>query len=336
MSTAMGRGAYPATRMRRLRRTAGLRALVAETRLAPSDLIQPLFVAEGAGAEPIDSMPGISRIGVGALGDAARRIEDAGVSAVALFPVIAPEHKSDDGAEACNPNGLVPRAVTEIKRVAPALTVITDVALDPYTRHGQDGLVDERGAVLNDPTVAVLANQALCHARAGADIVAPSDMMDGRVRRLRETLDRNGAAETVLLSYAAKYASAYYGPFRDAVGSTANLGGGDKRGYQMDVANADEALHECALDLQEGADIVMVKPAMPCLDIIARVKAALHAPLFAYQVSGEYAMHCAAAERGWLSRQDTLLESLLAIKRAGADAIICYSACEIAEILSRR
>ena len=329
------RRAYPATRMRRLRRTPALRALVAETRLGPGDLIQPLFVAEGAASGAVQSMPGVSRTGVEALADAARRIEGAGVLAVALFPVVAPELKSDDGAEACNPDGLVPRAVAALKRAAPDLLVITDVALDPYTRHGQDGLVDQRGAVLNDPTVATLAKQALCHARAGADIVAPSDMMDGRIGRVRAALDRDGFSETCVLSYAAKYASTYYGPFRDAVGSARSLAGADKRGYQMDVANSDEALHECALDLQEGADIVMIKPAMPCLDVIARVKAAFRAPLFAYQVSGEYAMHCAAGERGWLSKEETLLESLRAIKRAGADAIVCYAACEIAAALSR-
>ncbi len=321
--------------MRRLRRKPALRELVAETRLAPADLIQPLFVTEAPETQPLASMPGIAQMTVDDLGEAARRAARLGLLAVALFPVIAPGRKSDTGDAACDPNGLAPRAIAEIKRAAPSLLVISDVALDPYTTHGQDGVVDAQGAVLNDPTIDILAEQAVCHARAGADIVAPSDMMDGRIQRVRAALDQHGHADTCVLSYSAKYASGYYGPFRDAIGSAAKLGGGDKRGYQMDVANSDEALHESTLDLQEGADILMIKPAMPCLDVIHRVKSALQVPLFAYQVSGEYAMHCAAFERGWLAKEAVMLESLLAIKRAGADAIISYFACEAAEALRR-
>ena len=330
-----GVGHYPRTRLRRTRRNAALRGLLRETRLTPSQLIWPLFVREGEGiAEPIAAMPGQQRLSVDRLVVAAREAVALGIAAVCLFPVVPAAAKNETGNEAANPDGLVPRAVRALKEAVPDLLVITDVALDPYTSHGQDGLIDADGEVLNDPTVAALRAQALCHAEAGADIVAPSDMMDGRIGTIRDALEAEGFQETLILAYAAKYASAYYGPFRDAVGSAAALNRGDKRGYQMDPGNLDEAVRECRLDLEEGADILLIKPGMPCLDVVQRVKHELRAPLFAYQVSGEYAMHVAAAERGMLDREATLLESLLCLRRAGADAVISYFALEVAALLA--
>ena len=329
-----GGGRYPRTRLRRTRRNAALRALLRETQLSPAQLIWPLFVREGEGiAEPIEAMPGQQRLSVDRLVAAAREAVALGIRAMCLFPVVPAAAKSADGSEAENPDGLVPRAVRALKEAAPELLVVTDVALDPYTSHGQDGLVDATGTVLNDPTVAALTRQALCHARAGADIVAPSDMMDGRIGAIRDALEAEGFQDTLILAYAAKYASAYYAPFRAAIGSAA-LGRGDKRSYQMDPGNLDEAVRECRLDLEEGADILLVKPGMPCLDVVQRVKRELSAPLFAYQVSGEYAMHVAAAERGMIDREAALLESLLCLRRAGADAVISYFALEAAALLA--
>ena len=324
-------GLFPAIRMRRTRSSASLRDLVAETRLSPADLIYPMFVLEGDGkTEPVPSMPGIERKGIdGILADAAEAAE-LGIPALALFPVIEADGKSLDGAECANPDGLVQRTVRALKGELPELTVITDVALDPYTTHGQDGIIDEAGYVMNDETVAMLVRQAMSHAQAGADVVAPSDMMDGRVGAIRTALEGDGYRNTLILAYAAKYASCYYGPFRDAVGSAVNLGGGDKRNYQMDPANADEALREVRLDLLEGADIVMVKPAMPYLDVIRRVKDEFRVPTFAYQVSGEYAMISAAGRNGWLDERKAALEALLSIKRAGANAILTYYAIQAA------
>lgn len=336
MTDWSARAPYPATRMRRLRQSAFARRLVREHRLTVDDLIYPVFVLDGEGRrEPVASMPGIERLSIDLLVAAAAEYVALGIPALALFPVIDPALKSLDAAEACNPEGLVPRAVRALKAAHPDLGLITDVALDPYTSHGQDGIVDERGYVRNDVTVATLVRQALTQAAAGADVVAPSDMMDGRIGAIRAALEEEGHANTLILAYSAKYASAYYGPFRDAVGSAANLGGGDKYSYQMDPANSDEALHECALDLAEGADILMVKPGMPYLDVVRRVKDELAAPTFVYQVSGEYAMHQAAAERGWLDGERVMLESLLACKRAGADAILTYFAVAAARLLQR-
>ncbi|MFZ5653892.1 MAG: porphobilinogen synthase [Pseudomonadota bacterium] len=337
MTDWSARAPYPATRMRRLRQSAFARRLVREHRLTVDDLIYPVFVLDGEGRrEPVASMPGIERLSIDLLVAAAAEYVALGIPALALFPVIDPALKSLDAAEACNPEGLVPRAVRALKAAHPGLGLITDVALDPYTSHGQDGIVDdERGYVLNDVTVATLVRQALTQAAAGADVVAPSDMMDGRIGAIRGALEEEGHANTLILAYSAKYASAYYGPFRDAVGSAANLGGGDKYSYQMDPANSDEALHECALDLAEGADILMVKPGMPYLDVVRRVKDELAAPTFVYQVSGEYAMHQAAAERGWLDGERVMMESLLACKRAGADAILTYFAVAAARLLQR-
>jgi porphobilinogen synthase len=304
---------------------------VAESVLSPSDLIYPVFVLEGEGqAETVKSMPGIERKSIDGIVADARLAHDLGIPAIALFPVIGTEKKSLDGAEAANPDGLVQNAVKTLKSEIPDLSIITDVALDPYTTHGQDGIIDDSGYVLNDETVAMLVRQAASHAAAGADIVAPSDMMDGRVGAIRARLETDGHRNTLILAYAAKYASCFYGPFRDAVGSAANLGGGDKRNYQMDPANSDEALREVRLDLQEGADIVMVKPAMPYLDVIRRVRDEFQVPTFAYQVSGEYAMIKAAGENGWLDERKTALESLLSIKRAGASAILSYYAIRAA------
>ncbi len=328
-------GRYPRTRLRRSRRNAALRGLLRETQLSPSQLIWPLFVREGEGvAEPITTMPGQHRLSVDRLVASAREAAGLGIAAICLFPVVPTAAKNEAGSEAANPDGLVPRAVRALKEAIPELLVITDVALDPYTSHGQDGLVDATGAVLNDPTVAALRSQALCHANAGADIVAPSDMMDGRIGTIRDALESEGFQDTLILAYAAKYASAYYGPFRDALGSAAALAGGDKRSYQMDPGNLDEAVRECRLDLEEGADILLIKPGMPCLDVVQRVKRELCAPLFAYQVSGEYAMHVAAAERGMIDREAALLESLLCLRRAGADAVISYFALEAATLLA--
>lgn len=325
---------FPNTRLRRLRYTGAMRRMVAENTLQAADLIYPMFVIEGqAEREKVASMPGIERFSIDLLVEEAKELVALGIPAIALFPVTPPAAKSDDAREAWNPEGLAQRAVRALKKSLPELAIITDVALDPFTSHGQDGLIDENGYVLNDETVEVLVKQAISHAEAGADIVAPSDMMDGRIAAIREGLEKAGFGETAILSYAAKYASAYYGPFRDAVGSAANLGKADKKSYQMDPANSDEAIHEAAMDLQEGADMVMVKPGMPYLDVVQRVKSELRAPTFVYQVSGEYAMHVAAFENGWLDREKVILESLLCLKRAGADAILTYFAKEAAQLL---
>ena len=326
---------FPSIRMRRTRRSASLRALVSETALSSSDLIYPVFVLEGEGrSEKVESMPGIERKSIDLLLDEAREAADLGIPAIALFPVVGAERKSLDGVECANPDGLVQRTVRALKAELPELAVITDVALDPYTTHGQDGIIDDNGYVLNDETVAMLVKQAVSHAEAGADIVAPSDMMDGRVGAIRTELEATGHRNTLILAYAAKYASCYYGPFRDAVGSAANLGGGDKYNYQMDPANSDEALREVGLDLAEGADIVMVKPAMPYLDIIRRVRGEFRVPTFAYQVSGEYAMISAAGQNGWLDEKSAALEALLSIRRAGASAILTYYAIKAARWLA--
>ncbi len=328
-------GGYPFTRMRRMRRDDFSRRLMRETHLTPDDLIYPVFVLEGEGQrEPVASMPGIERMSIDLLVEEARQLAALGVPAMALFPVTPPEAKSDKAEEAYNPDGLAQRAVRALKDAVPELGVITDVALDPFTTHGQDGLIDENGYVLNDDTVEVLVKQALSHAQAGADIVAPSDMMDGRVGEIRKVLESEGFINTRILAYSAKYASSYYGPFRDAVGSAANLGAGNKYTYQQDPANSDEALREVALDLAEGADMVMVKPGMPYLDIVRRVKARFGVPTFVYQVSGEYAMHMAAAQNGWLDEKAVVMESLVCIKRAGADAVLTYFAKRVAQWLN--
>ena len=328
-------GRYPGTRMRRMRRDEFSRRLMREHRLLPDDLIYPVFVLDGANREePVPSLPGISRKSLDLLFRDAERCVELGVPALALFPVIAPAQKSLDAAEAWRPEGLVPKVVRALKERFPDLGVITDVALDPYTSHGQDGLIDGAGYVMNDETVAALARQALCHAAAGVDIVAPSDMMDGRIGAIRSALDGSGFQRTRILAYAAKYASSFYGPFRDAVGSSGNLGGGNKYTYQMDPANSDEALREVRLDLDEGADMVMIKPGMPYLDIVHRVKEAFGAPTAVYQVSGEYAMLKAAFANGWLDERSCVLEALIAMKRAGADAILTYFALVAAEWLA--
>lgn len=326
---------FPARRMRRLRRQDFSRRLVREHCLTSADLIYPVFVMEGADKrEPVISMPGIDRLGINHLLREADQAQRLGIPALALFPVVAPGHKSEDAREAWNPEGLTQRAVKALKQEFPDLGVITDVALDPYTTHGQDGLLDVDGYVANDTTVDVLVKQALSHAEAGADIVAPSDMMDGRIGAIRQALEKDGFSNTMILAYAAKYASSFYGPFRDALGSAANLGGADKHTYQMDVANAEEALEEVRLDLDEGADLVMIKPGLAYLDIIYRVKQTFLAPTLAYQVSGEYAMLKAAALNGWLDERKAVLESLMAFKRAGADAILSYYAVKAAEWLN--
>ena len=325
---------YPSTRMRRMRMASFSRRLQAETVLTASDLIWPVFVLDGEQQQQaVPSMPGVNRVSIDLLLPLAKQAHALGIPALALFPVIPAELKSDTASAAWDNNGLVPRAVAAIKQAVPELGVITDVALDPYTSHGQDGLLDEQGMVDNDSTVEALVKQALCHARAGCDVVAPSDMMDGRIGAIRAALESEGYQQTRILSYAAKYASSFYGPFRDAVGSAANLGGGDKFSYQMDPANSDEALREVALDLDEGADMLMVKPALPYLDIIRRVKQRFGAPTMAYQVSGEYAMLKAAAGHGWLDEKACVLEALLSIKRAGADAILTYFAMDVAQWL---
>ena len=329
-----GRGRYPEVRMRRMRRDEFSRRLMRESRLSSDDLICPLFVLEGSNQrEAVDSMPGVERLSIDLLLQEAAELHELGVPAVALFPVTPPAAKSDDAAEAFNPDGLAQRAVRELKRQLPELGVITDVALDPFTSHGQDGLIDESGYVLNDETVDVLVKQALSHAEAGADVVAPSDMMDGRIGAIRNALEAAGHRNTRILAYAAKYASSFYGPFRDAVGSAANLAGGNKYSYQMDPANSDEALWEVSLDLDEGADMVMIKPGMPYLDIVRRVKDRFGAPTFVYQVSGEYAMLMAAAQNGWLDEKAVVMESLLGFKRAGADGILTYFAKRAAQWL---
>ena len=325
---------FPSTRMRRMRRDDFSRRLMREHRLGADDLIYPVFVLEGSGiSEPVSSMPGVFRHSLDRLLDLAGQAYALGIPALALFPVVEAGKKSLDAAEAWNPAGLVPRVVRALKDALPDLGVITDVALDPYTSHGQDGLIDESGYVLNDETLAALARQALCHALAGADVVAPSDMMDGRVARIRRELDGHGRIHTRILAYSAKYASSFYGPFRDAVGSAANLGMGNKYTYQMDPANSDEALREVALDIEEGADMFMVKPGMPYLDIVRRVKHELRVPTYVYQVSGEYAMLKAAAANGWISEQACVMESLLSFKRAGADGILTYFALDAARWL---
>ena len=314
-----------------MRRSDFSRRLMRETRLSADDLIYPVFVLEGERRrEAVPSMPGVERLSIDELLGEAATVAALGIPALALFPVTPPERKSLDAREAYNPDGLAQRAVRALKRALPDLGIITDVALDPFTTHGQDGLIDDTGYVVNDETVAVLVRQALSHAEAGADIVAPSDMMDGRIGAIRRALEEAGHVNTRILAYAAKYASNFYGPFRDAVGSAANLGGGDKYTYQMDPANSDEALWEVALDLEEGADMVMVKPGLPYLDIVRRIKDEFGAPTFVYQVSGEYAMLKAAAERGWLNERAVVMESLLAMKRAGADAILTYFARDAA------
>ncbi len=326
---------FPQTRMRRMRRDDFSRRMMRETVLTPADLIYPVFVIEGKGdRQAIASMPGIERLSIDQLVLEAKHMYSLGVPALALFPVTDPASKSLDGREAYNPDGLAQRAVKAIKDTCPDLGVITDVALDPFTTHGQDGIINDKGYVLNDETVEILIKQALSHAEAGADIVAPSDMMDGRIGAIRTALEGAGYIHTRILAYSAKYASAYYGPFRDAVGSAGNLGKSTKENYQMDPANAREALHEVALDLDEGADIIMVKPGLPYLDIVKAVKDEFGVPTFVYQVSGEYAMHMAAFEKGWLDAEKVMLESTLAIKRAGADAILTYFARALAEKLS--
>ncbi len=329
-------GGFPGTRMRRMRRDDFSRRLMRESVLTANDFIYPVFVLEGEGRiEKVASMPGVERQSLDVLLKTAERAVKLGIPALALFPVIDASLKSLAAEEAYNPCGLVPRVVQALKREFPDLGVITDVALDPYTSHGQDGLIDESGYVLNDQTLDVLAKQALCHAQAGADVVAPSDMMDGRIGRIRADLESAGQIYTRILAYSAKYASSFYGPFRDAVGSAGNLGKGNKYTYQMDPANTDEALREVALDLEEGADMVMVKPGMPYLDIVRRVKDEFKVPTYAYQVSGEYAMLKAAAQNGWLNEEACMLESLLAFKRAGADGILTYFALDAAECLRR-
>ena len=328
-------GQFPKIRMRRGRRTSALRRLAAETDLSVNDLIYPVFVLDGKDkVEPVPSMPGVSRKSIDRLLLELTEARDLGIPAVALFPVIDAAKKSLDGAECANPNGLVQNTVRAIKKELPELVVITDVALDPYTTHGQDGIIDDSGYVLNDETVAMLVKQALSHAAAGADMVAPSDMMDGRIGAIRTALEDEGHIYTLIMAYAAKFASAFYGPFRDAVGSTANLGSADKSTYQVAPSNSDEAVREVGLDLDEGADFVMVKPAMPYLDIVRRVKDEYQVPTFAYQVSGEYAMLKAAAANGWLNERDTVLESLLGIKRAGANGILTYFAIDAARWLT--
>ncbi|HVK32109.1 MAG TPA: porphobilinogen synthase [Burkholderiaceae bacterium] len=325
---------YPASRPRRLRRDAAIRSLVRETSLAPSDFIYPVFVLDGQNqAQDVASMPGVQRLSVDRLFAQAEACLALGVPVMALFPVIDASLKTPDGREAFNTEGLVPRAVRELKARFPELALLTDVALDPFTSHGQDGLLDDSGYILNDETVEVLVRQALVQAEAGVDIVAPSDMMDGRIGAIRDGLEGVGRIHTRIMAYSAKYASAFYGPFRDAVGSAKNLGKSDKKVYQMDPANSDEALREVQLDIAEGADMVMVKPGMPYLDIVRRVKDTFRMPTFAYQVSGEYSMLKAAAANGWLDHDAVMMESLLAFRRAGADGVLTYFALDAARLL---
>ncbi|MFM7330228.1 MAG: porphobilinogen synthase [Brachymonas sp.] len=325
---------FPHARPRRLRRDAFTRNLVREHALAAHDLIYPVFILDGAGQrQAVASMPGVERLSVDKLLPVAEECLKLGVPALALFPVIEPSLKTPDGREAWNAQGLVPRAVRELKQRFPELGVMTDVALDPFTTHGQDGVIDETGYILNDETVALLQKQALTQAEAGVDIVAPSDMMDGRIGAIRSTLEKHGHIHTRIMAYSAKYASSFYGPFRDAVGSSANLGKSNKKVYQMDPGNSDEALREVAMDIAEGADMVMVKPGMPYLDIVRRVKDEFKVPTFAYQVSGEYAMLKAAAQNGWLDHDAVMMESLLAFKRAGADGVLTYFAVPAAKLL---
>jgi porphobilinogen synthase len=328
---------FLAMRPRRMRKDDFSRRLMREHRLTVDDLIYPVFVLAGnKRVEPVASMPGVQRQSIDVLLNTAAQCLELGIPALALFPVVDAEFKSLDAKEAYNPVGLIPTALRQLKQAFPQLGIITDIALDPYTTHGQDGLIDDAGYVLNDETVAVLVRQALCHAEAGADIVAPSDMMDGRIGAIRDALEESAYIHTRILAYAAKYASNFYGPFRDAVGSAANLGAGNKYTYQMDPANGDEAIREVALDIEEGADMVMVKPGMPYLDIVRRVKQEFGVPTFAYHVSGEYAMLKAAAQQGWLNEQACVMEAMLCFKRAGADAILTYYALDIARWLSEQ
>lgn len=336
MTLQLSRGAFPATRMRRTRRNTQLRKLCRESSLSPSDLILPIFIIEGREKrEPIASMPGVERITLDLLIEEGAILSSLGVSAVALFPVIEQNKKSLLAEESANPEGLIQRAIKTLKDHCPEILVISDIALDPYTSHGQDGILDEHNYVSNDTTTQALTRQALSHAEAGADVLAPSDMMDGRVAAIRQTLERANFPDTCILSYAAKYASNYYGPFRDAVGSSNNLGKADKNSYQMDPCNTQEALHECMLDLQEGADILMIKPGAPYLDIVREIKNTFAVPTLVYQVSGEYAMHQAAVEKGWINHQAVMMETLLCFKRAGADGIVTYFAKEAATLLNK-
>jgi len=326
---------FPATRLRRSRKSAAIRSLVAETGLTPSDLIYPLFVLDGnKEPEPVPSMPGVQRHSIDGIIAEVKQAAALGIPAFALFPVVGAEHKSETGEECANPEGLVQRAVRALKSECPEVAIITDVALDPYTTHGQDGIIDASGYVLNDETVDMLVRQAASHAEAGADVVAPSDMMDGRIGAIRQRLETDGHRNTLILAYAAKYASSFYGPFRDAVGSATSLGSSDKKNYQMDPANSDEALREVGMDIEEGADIVMVKPALPYLDVIRSVRGEYRVPVFGYQVSGEYAMLKAAADNGWLDEKATVLEALMCIRRAGASAILSYYAPQAARWLA--
>lgn len=325
---------FPNRRMRRLRKHDFSRRLIAENQLSVNDLIYPMFVIEGVNqTQIVKSMPGVHRVSIDILVKEAQELVKLGVPAIALFPVTPETHKTLDACEAYNPQGLAQKAVRAIKNACPSLGVITDVALDPFTTHGQDGIIDDDGYVLNDLTTEILIKQALSHAESGADMVAPSDMMDGRIGAIRQALEESGYVNTQIMAYSAKYASAYYGPFRDAVGSSSNLKGGNKKNYQMDPANSDEAIHEVGLDIAEGADTVMVKPGMPYLDIVRRVKSEFGVPTFAYQVSGEYAMHKAAAINGWLNEKEVVMESLLCFKRAGADGILTYYAKDVAQWL---
>lgn len=325
---------FPAHRPRRMRREDWSRRLIQENQVSANDLIYPVFLLEGSNqSQAVSSMPGINRVSLDLLFPVAQECVDLGIPVMALFPVIDAGLKTPDGQESFNPNGLIPNAVCELKKRFPNLGIMTDVALDPYTSHGQDGILDDEGRILNDETTAILVRQAVAHAQAGVDIVAPSDMMDGRIGKIREALEQKQLIHTRIMAYSAKYASAFYGPFRDAVGSAKNLGKADKKTYQMDCANTDEALREVALDISEGADMVMVKPGMPYLDIVRRVKEELNYPTYAYQVSGEYAMLKAAAQNGWLDHDAVMMESLLAFKRAGADGILTYFALEAARLL---
>ncbi|CAM3834218.1 porphobilinogen synthase [Vibrio sp. Of14-4] len=329
-------GQFPGRRMRRMRKHDFSRRLMAESQITVSDLIYPMFILMGKDRrETVESMPGVERLSIDLMLEEAQYLARLGVPAIALFPVVNQDAKSLCAAEAYNPEGLIQRAVRSLKEHVPEIGVITDVALDPFTTHGQDGIIDEEGYVQNDETTEVLVKQALSHAQAGADVIAPSDMMDGRIGAIREALEEAGHINTQIMAYSAKYASHYYGPFRDAVGSASNLKGGNKNNYQMDPANSDEAVHEVAMDINEGADMVMVKPGMPYLDVVRRVKSELGIPTFAYQVSGEYAMHKAAFLNGWLKERETVMESLLCFKRAGADGILTYFAKDVAEWLAR-
>ena len=330
----MNIGQFPQRRMRRLRRTGFLREIVRESSITASDLLYPVFILEGKGKrEAVVSMPGVERLSLDLLFPVIEAVARIGIPAIALFPVIDPDKKTAGGEEAFNPSGLVPQAVAELKKRFPDVGIVCDVALDPYTSHGQDGVIDTAGYILNDETIAILEKQAITQASAGVDIVAPSDMMDGRIAAIRKALDAAGHIHTAILAYSAKYASNFYGPFRDAVGSSGNLGKSDKKNYQMDPGNSDEAMREIALDLQEGADMVMIKPGLPYLDIVQRAKTTFGMPTLVYQVSGEYAMLKAAAQNGWLDGDACMMESLLAFKRAGADGILTYFALEAATLL---